>query len=66
MACSRSFLGIQANEQQQSYPGFEQMMGSSSDPNVGLYNSYPHESSNVAPNLEMPMHFPHKQLHQRS
>ncbi|CAK9320733.1 unnamed protein product [Citrullus colocynthis] len=47
-----------ANEQQQSCPGFEQMMGSSSDPNVGLYNSYPHESSNVAPNLEMPMHFP--------
>lgn len=49
----------QTNEQQLSFPGFEQMVGSSSDPNVGLlYNSYPHESSGIAPNLEMPMQFP--------
>lgn len=34
------------------------MIGSSSDPNVGLYNSYTHESSGVAPNLEMQMQFP--------
>ncbi|KAM0970263.1 hypothetical protein ACFX13_018629 [Malus domestica] len=44
--------------QQQSYPGFEQVVGTSGNPATGPYAPYhPNISSGVAPNLQVPMPF---------
>lgn len=53
----------QTNGQLQSYPVFEQMVGTSADPNNRFYAPYPNVSSGTAPNftasnLPVPMPFP--------
>ncbi|KAG2696406.1 hypothetical protein I3843_07G056700 [Carya illinoinensis] len=48
----------QTNGQLQPYPGFEQMVGTSGDPNARLYAPYPNVSSVTATNLQVPMQFP--------
>lgn len=50
-------LNEQANPQLQSYPGFEQMVGTGGDPNARFYAPYP-ISSGTAPNLQVSMQFP--------
>ncbi|KAK9991126.1 hypothetical protein SO802_026111 [Lithocarpus litseifolius] len=45
----------QTNGQLQSYPVFDQIIGTSADPNNRLYAPYPNLSSSTATNLQAPM-----------
>ncbi|RVX16497.1 hypothetical protein CK203_006053 [Vitis vinifera] len=49
-----------ANGQQPSYPGFEQLAGSSVDPKGVAYAPYPSVTPVAPPNLQVPMQFPHQ------
>lgn len=50
------FSLMQTVGHQQSYPGFEQVVGTSGNPVTGPYASYPPSvSSGMAPNLQVPM-----------
>lgn len=51
-------LNLQTNGQLQPYPGFEQMEGTSGDPNTRPYAPYSNVSSVTALNLQVPMQFP--------
>lgn len=44
--------------QQQTYPGFDQMVGTTGDPRPGVSAPYPIVSSGVAPNWQAPVQFP--------
>ena len=52
------FLGLQGNGQPQPYPGFDQMVGATSDPKPGTYSPYPSLNSVVASNWPAPIAFP--------
>ncbi|XVF15898.1 hypothetical protein REPUB_Repub09cG0196200 [Reevesia pubescens] len=49
-----------ANGQPQAYPGFDQMVGATSDPKPGVYPPYPSLNLGVALNWQAPIPFPHQ------
>ncbi|GMH06537.1 hypothetical protein Nepgr_008377 [Nepenthes gracilis] len=50
--------GPATNQYLQSYPGFEQLSGSISNPQAGIYAPYPSEGSAMAPNVQLYMRLP--------
>ena len=54
------FLGLQGNGQPQPYPGFDQMVGATSDPKPGAYPHYPCLNPGAASNWQAPYPFLHQ------